>query len=241
MQSILIVISSAVFMDFAISMGEDINAFLAPMENISAEAESDEEILASLGPMMEKYSHYKSILKNVTLFVVTMFALYIVINGINWNLSNFILNQKSLFLKYQLKFGILFLIFIIPLIAIINFASKYIFSIDQIQIAIPVYLIISLIFLYFMYISFAYIHKIKELKQIPKIIKQSLFTGIKKAKILISALILTTGLPVLALYTISTQLEANFLLLLFLIAVFILLINWGRITLLLVIKNLEKS
>ena len=237
-QLLLMIISSTVFINFSISMGEDINAFLAPMENISME--SEEEILTSLEPMMEKYSHYQAIVKNMALFIVTMFALYIVINSINWNLSNFVLNQKSFFFKYQLKFGILFLVFILPLVAVINFASGYIFSIEQIEIAIPIYLAVSLIFLYFMYISFANINKIKNLKQIPDIVKQSFIIGIKNVKILIPTLILTTGLPVLALYAISAQLEANFLLLLFLIAVFIVLINWGRITLLIVIKNLEK-
>jgi len=238
-QLFFLIISSAVFVKFSVTIGDNIRAFLEPLENISVVPE--EELITAIAPAMEKYGYYKAMLRNLTLFIVTMFALYIVINSMNWNLSNFILNEKSLFLKYQLKFGILFLTFTLPIIAIINFTTQYVFNIDQIQTAIPFYIIISLIFLYFMYISFAYMNKMKNLKQIPNIIKQSFIIGIKKAKILIPTIIITTGLPILALYAISTQLEANFLLLLFLIAVFIVLINWGRITLLLVIKNLEKT
>jgi len=238
-QLFFLIISSAVFVNFSISIGENIRAFVEPLENISAVPE--EELITSLAPMMEKYGHYKTMLRNLTLFIVTMIALYIVINSINWSLSSLILNEKSLFLKYQIKFGILFLIFILPVIAIINFTAQYVFSIDQIQTAIPFYIILSLIFLYLMYISFASINKIKKLNQIPEIIKKAFLTGVKKANVLILTILITTGLPVLALYIISTQLEANFLLLLFLIAVFIILINWGRITLLLAIKNLEKS
>ena len=74
----------------------------------------------------------------------------------------------------------------------------------------------------------------------PTIIKDAFLTGVKKVHVLFPILLITTGIPALFLYIISTQLEANFLFLLLLIGLFIIMINWGRIIFLIVVKHLEK-
>jgi hypothetical protein len=237
-QLLFLIISSFALVNFSVSIGENLKAFLEPIEMIASVPE--DQLMTTIAPVVEKYGYYQEMLRNLTLFTVAMYVFYIVINGINWDLSNLMVNKKSPFLEYQIKFAILVFIFTLPIIAIINITTYYLFSIEQLQIAIPFYGIISLISLYFMYISFASINKVKMIAHYPTIIKDAFLTGVKKAHILLPTFLLTTGLPVLFMYIISAQLEENFLILLLLIAIFIVLINWGRIVLLLVVKKIEK-
>lgn len=245
-QLVFLIISSLTFVNFSVSIGENMQAFLEPLEAIANIPEeqmmnlADSEVMDSLEPMFEKYGYYNQIIKNLTLFVVSMYIIYIIINGINWDMSNLMVNKKSPFLEYQVKFAILVFIFTLPIIAFINITMQYVFNIEQIQIAVPIYILVMLIALYFMYLSFASINKVKMISHYPTIIKDAFLTGVKKAHILFPVLLITTGIPALLIYIISTQLEANFLLLLSLIGLFVLLINWGRIIFLLVVKHLEK-
>lgn len=237
-QLLFLIISSFVFVNFSMSVGENLKGLLEPIEAIANVPE--EQLISSLGPIVEKYGTYQEMLKSLTLFITAMYVIYIIVNGINWDLSNLMVNKKSPFLKYEIKFAILVFVFTLPIIAIINITSQYVFNIEQLQIAIPFYALLSFILLYFMYISFASINKVMSITHYPTIIKDAFLTGVKKAHILLPTFLITTGLPALFLYMISTQLEENFGILLLLIAIFIVLINWGRIVLLLVVKQLEK-
>ena len=144
-QLVFLVAASTILMKFSISIGDSINEFIEPLENLANVPE--EEIMTALAPLAEKYEHYEQMLKNLTLFVVYMYVVYIAVNGFNWSLSNLIVNRKAQFIRFQIKFKILFLTFTLPIIAIINVTAKYVFSIDQIGTSVLFYFIIAITYL----------------------------------------------------------------------------------------------
>jgi len=210
---------------------------MEPMESI-AEV-SEEQLMQSMEEMLEQYGYFQAMIDNIILFIAAIYILYIVINSVIWYLSNKIVNKKFPFLKYGRNFALLFLIFTLPIIIIINVTTQYVFNIEEIEKAIPLYIFIAMILLYFMYISFAHISDMKKISELPKLLKKVFATGTTKAYILVPTFIVTTGIPSLTLYIISLLLEANFALLLLLIAVFVILMNLGRIIILTVVKNLK--
>jgi hypothetical protein len=239
LQSAFIIVSSSVFISSFTAMGSNLKAFLEPIEGIAEISEEELMTADALQPIVEKYAYYRAFFQNLITFIVLMYLVYILVNGLIWYISDHIVNKKFSFLRYIACFSSLVIVFTLPFFALINISINYIFNINQIKLAVIIHSIVALLLLYFMYVSFAGINKIKKFRDVLKIIKKAQITAGEKIYIIIPALILTTGLPVLLIFIISKLLESNFYLLLFVIALLVIAINLGRIIFLALIKNLK--
>jgi hypothetical protein len=233
-QLAFIIILSVIFTKYAVEISSHAQAVMEPLQD-SALVEMD--ITALYKNPTDIYQEYKQMLSSIFMFFLFVYLCYIVINGINWDISNMILGGKCRCMHYLGTFAILFLIFTLPAVLLINIISKIFFSIELAAAIIILGLAIFLIAIYFMYISFSLINKYK-LKDLKKLLKHTFKIGFKNVPVLVTTHIIMLTPQIILLALIYRLLEANFFLLILLIILYIKAINWARIYFLTTVKEI---
>lgn len=178
-------------------------------------AEDFEVINVALADTMieNPYAVYQSITNLIGIPIalfVWFFVVYVLINGLNWELSHYIIHKRTKIREYIPGFAILTLIFTIPLVILEKlFVTLTLKTMSIIPFTIfPILIIVDF---YFMYISFAVLKQ----RNIKETLKTTFKLGIKNAKTLIPTYLILTLIPVLAFllfyYTLEIGLLVNFL------------------------------
>ena len=239
-QLALIIIISAIFVNYSIKIGENMQEIIEPLQDFSATM-IPEDAAAMLGNSEALSSAYDAMKMNIALLVLFSFIAYVIFGGINWNLANLIVNGREYpLLTYQLIFGIsaLFLTFVALLFS--AFFLSFMAYVGNNQLAVLLGTVLLMGITYFSFISFALIHKYN-LKQIKQLIKHTLQLGYKKFGTLsfsyafmVLIIILFAGIVYLLLYS---PMPALF----FILILFILSMNWGKLYFLTTVNNVEKK
>ena len=145
-QLLFIILLSLIFAYYALSIAEHTQAIIEPL--MQTEITSLEDFTSVYKDPEAIIQEYKSVINNIIMFFLSVYILYIILNGINWDISNLIVNKTSEFLHYQLSFAILALIFTLPAMLIINIISRLFTGVDTIAAIIIMGLIVLLISLY---------------------------------------------------------------------------------------------
>lgn len=183
------------------------------------------------------YAHYSGFMDNLALLVLFSYLLYVLINGINWSISNMIVN-KGKFSSYIPKYIITSLIFTIPLgfvlweflraIAVTGNETALFYALAG----------VFLVFWYFMMICFSIMHRYK-VKEILKLLSDGFKLGILKGYVLAPVYLLIAALLGGIVYLMWTYSDIRALLQL-IIVVFVLAIVWTRILFMSAVKECEK-
>ncbi len=232
-ESIFLITASALFVYYAIDIGDHAQKVVEPMQDIASEA----DLLSAIGNA-NFYSEYKAMLNSVFMFLLLIYLSYAVINGVNWDLSNLMVNRQQKFLFYELRFAALSFIFMLPLLAAVYFITELVLYAEFNLSILPVIAIIIFIELYFMYISFSLINEWKKPKEITNMLKKTFLLGIKQSKVLLPAYILALLSVTAAFSLLYAALEAPFILLIAAIVFCILAINWARLLMLAAVKEI---
>ncbi len=186
--------------------------------------------------------NYKEIIKNSLLLLLSVFAIFALINGLAWYLASNIGKSKSLFslknlLPYLLKFFV---------VAMVLSAFLYIFSYNLANIVsssflsakpmnfIPL-LLIATVAIYFIYISIPLLGKIK-----PRSLAKSSFSiGTKKFIPVIISYLVILVLITASLFLIFYFVEMNLFLLLIAVLLSVSVFAWAKIYFSAVIKKLS--
>jgi hypothetical protein len=230
-QLLFLIALSFIFAKYTIAFLENANAIIEPLK----ESPLVQGNLAALyeNPI-ETYEAYQQMIKNIAMLLTLSFVSYILINGVNWELSNMITGKKCRCIKYHATFALLTLIFVLPALLIINIFSRILFTVQLTSAILIIGLIVLLIALYFMYVSFSLINKYK----LKKLLKQTFKIGVKKFKTLIPTYIIMLIPQLIFLVLIYFLLEAHFLLLIGSTLLLVLSVNWARIYFLTTMKEI---
>jgi len=207
------------------------------------EALTTEQILGmQVAEPYEMYEHYKAMIHSVIMGIVIGYLVFLLFDGIVWNLTNMMVN-KARHLKdilwYHLKYVIVFSIFTIPLLLIILGLVKTIaLTGSNVHFAIGT-IVFSLIDAYFLAICLGICYEYK-LKELMLLLKRTFWLGYKKAKILVAMSLIILGVYVAAgvLLYYST---ASLGLLVLCAVLFILAVNWGRVTCMTTVRAVNKK
>jgi hypothetical protein len=232
-QLIFIILMSVVFVFYATHIGEYASKIMESLQNVS------EATIYQL-PIQDITAASSQFVHSVIMFFVFSYLLYIILNGINWDISNIIVTEYDKILHHHISYALLALLFTIPSMIIINVLSKLFFSLELISAFIIVGLIVLLISVYFMYISFSLIKEYKP-KDFGKLLKRAYDIGMTQFRLMFPIyliMILAIAVPFGLIYL---TIEMNFLLLLGSIVLFILGINWSRIFFLTVMEEVKKE
>lgn len=183
--------------------------------------------------VVESFSMLKT---NMFLFGLFFLLIYLVLNGVNWDIANLIAVKKD-FMIYPIKFWILTLLFLIPMGIILRIFNMI--SIDAMNLEPYVFItgILIAVFFYFMRISYTFAVRY-EIKDIFEALKNTFAYGIKKIHIYIITFAIICGLNILSVYLIYLLLEAHIALLSLALIVFILILSWQKIYLMITTCNL---
>ncbi len=177
-QIAFIIAISAIFANYALEFSESAQEVIEPM----AEMTGQESIInQDLSGMMDAYNQ---MMRSVTHFLLFSFLAYIIFNGINWDLSLLITNNREKFMRTIIQFGIFTLIFGIPALFLISVISRIVLSLNITRSLLVFISILLIVVFYFMHISFALIHNYR-IKKIKQHIKKTFSMGIIKAKRLV--------------------------------------------------------
>jgi hypothetical protein len=173
------------------------------------------------------YSHYSSLVNAVVLLIVLSYVTYLVLNGINWSITNKIVNAKQKFFRFFPKYVIFTLMFTIPLM-IVAWLFIRLITITGLQAMFLTLLGITiLVFWYFMTISFSLIHNYWQW-DLKYHIMHTFAVGVKKAGTLV--LIGIFNVVVLCLLALLIYKASDYFIpLIIAIVLFILGLVWTRI------------
>lgn len=188
------------------------------------------------------YENYQGMIYNLLMGVVVMYLVFLIFEGINWNLTNVIVN-KARHLKemlwYQLKYAALFLIFTIPLLLIVLGLVKSISMLgSNTQFVIGTFAF-GLIDAYFLSIALGICHKYR-MRELLKILKRTFVLGYTKAGALVPV-----GLVIFIAFAAAGALlyysTFSFIALALSAVLFILIVNFGRVYCMAAVKDAQKS
>jgi hypothetical protein len=184
------------------------------------------------------YSHYSSFIAALVLLLVLSYIVYLVLNGINWSLTNKLVNENQSFLRFFPKYMVLTLIFTIPLMIISYFFLRLITLTGLQAMLFTILAVIVLVFWYFMTISFGLIHQYR-FRAFKTHLSQTFKIGVMKARTLVPIALLI--IVILAVLTALISLSAEiFPLLAVFIAIFILALVWTRILCMTAVRNVSE-
>jgi hypothetical protein len=205
-----------------------------PLSNIAQDGQID--LMSLYDNPAEVLNEYSLMKMNVFLFLMFLLIVYLIFEGVNWDLANMIAVKQD-FLIYPVKFWLLTLIFLIPVGVIMWIFTRI--SVSSMIVTPYIYgsAVLAVVLVYFMRISytFAVRYKIKDI--FTGTFKDTFVFGAKKAHIYIITFLIICGLNVLSMYLIYLLLEANILFLLLALILFILILGWEKIYLMVTTCN----
>jgi hypothetical protein len=233
LQTGVVILVSWIFVHYYLIIVELLAKMLQAMESINPET------MVTLQQSMALQLNYKNVFSLFLQGMFLMYLVYIVINGINWDLSNMFVNKKLGFPMYEIQYGILAFIFTIPAMIVFRIILKGLLNLDFFY---PMKLIsigIILVTWYFMMISFALINKY-EIKQIKEHLKQTFVLGYKKAKILVPTYLIIV-LVISVFFSVVYKLQDSAYLSAIILSIILLMLAvvWCRIYFLTTMKNLS--
>jgi hypothetical protein len=233
LQALTVIFVSWIFAHYYLIIVDLLAKMMQSLEGINAEN------MVTLQQSMVMQLNYKVLFSTFLQGMFLLYLVYIVINGINWDLSNLFVNKKLKFPIYLVQYGILAFIFTIPAIFVFRIILRSLLDLDFFY---PMKLIsvgIILVTWYFMMIAFALINKY-EIKQIKEHLKQTFVIGYKKAKILIPAYLIII-LIMSAFFSIVYYLQDSAYLSVMILSIILLMLAvvWCRIYFLTTMKNLS--
>ena len=231
-QLLFMIIVSAVFARYSVAFLEHSSAVMQPLQGTNLTLDG----LRSIDPT-NVYSEYKLMVQSIIMFFVLAYLCYIIINGVNWDLSNMIAGGKRVLTHYIFIFALLVLIFTLPAMFLINYMSRVLFNLELAGAVVIVGFVLFLIALYFMFISFSLVNKY-QVNGIGHLLKNTFKHGFKDSNVLFPTYVIMFTPQAILFALASMLLEANFALLLLVLVLFILAVNWGRIYFLTTIREL---
>lgn len=193
-----------------------------------------EDLLLGDDPLMIS-RHYKSTMHNMRLLVLFTFLSLIILNNLNWALTNKIINKKTNFLKYTLKFALVYSIFLVLLMGVFYFAVS-----SSIKIAMftggssPLLNIFSVIglflLIYFMFVSLALVNQKNMVKKLFKV-------GIFKVHYVLLVYAINIAVLVFFSFILFALSALHISLVIIGLILFIFSVVWTRIFLVLVLNN----
>jgi len=229
------VFATLVFAGIEFSKGmEASNEFLSSFQGLTEEA-SPEDIIN----IMEQSEAIDKAYSNITaatnkllfVYLPILFLLYILLNGINWDIANTIVHEHSAFLKFEAMFSISTIFFA----ALALILGTILFSIGT-DVAMIVALIIFVLLVYFAYISFGLIFKYK-LSQTKEFLKAVFYIGFKKAGALLFSYFFAVLVAVLAGMLVYNMMFSSMTSLFLSIALLVIALAWGKIYLMASVKK----
>ena len=233
LQALTVILAAWIFAHYYLIIVDLLAKMMQTLESI------DPSTMITLQQSMVMQLNYKVLFSTFLEGMFLLYLVYIVINGINWDLTNLLVNKKLKFPMYLLQYGILAFIFTIPAIIVFRIILRGLLDLDFFY---PMKLIsigIILVTWYFMMIAFALINKYK-LRQIKEHLKQTFVIGYKKAKMLVPTyliivLVMSAFFSVVYYLQDSAYLSVTFIS----IILFMLAVVWSRIYFLTTMKNLS--
>lgn len=236
-QILFLVILGYTGVHYYIGAIDNANAMLEQVSGLSAE-----QILGMQIPEpYQLYENYKAMLYNVYMGIFMVFAVFLLFEGINWNITNTMVN-KARHLKdilwYHLKYAILFLIFTIPYLLILLALFRTIAATGSNAQFILGAIAFGLIDAYFLAISLGICHKYK-LKDLLVLLKRAFYLGGASWTIFLMSVIIV--IVYILAGTLLYYSAVSLGLLVLAAALFILVVNWGRITCMTTVKEIEEK
>ncbi|MBD3249084.1 hypothetical protein GF336_03490 [Candidatus Woesearchaeota archaeon] len=177
-QIAFIIAISAIFANYALEFSESAQKVIEPMGELTDQRSIMDQDLSGM------MAAYDQMISSVMHFLLFSFIVYIIFNGINWDLSLLIVNDKEKFMRTIAQFGIFTLIFGIPALFLISIISRIVLSLNITSSLLVFISILLIIVSYFMHISFSLIHEYK-IREIKHHIKRTFSMGIRKTKHLV--------------------------------------------------------
>ena len=186
------------------------------------------------------YSHYSSFIGAVILLIVLSYVVYLVINGINWSLTNKIVNENQRFFRFFPKYIVMTLIFTVPLMLISYFFIRAITITGLQAMFLTILAVIIIVFWYFMCTSFGLIYRYRGFRTIQRHLYHTFLIGYKKSRTLVPITIFTVVL--IAFLGAMIYLTSDiFPLLLIFIILFVLALVWTRILCMTAVRNASED
>jgi len=182
---------------------------------------------------------YSTMLINFAVFVLLSYLAYMLVNGVNWELTYFMAFREINYLRYLRKFIVVALIFTLPLFALLSLAADLLFRINTLFGVIFIWIIVLSSF-YFMYISFGLINPdVFGFRDFVKHIKKTFKFGKENLFVMLLSYFFISIIYLLLVALIYIFVESNILLLTAFLAAFVLFINISRLFLINLVNNIE--
>lgn len=234
-QILFVILLSFVFTYYAINIGQYAKTILEPLQESGLEQGDITSLYKDPVAIMDAYD---SMISNILMFFLSVYLLYIVLNGINWDITDNIVYKDIRFLHYQAYFAILSVIFTIPAVIVINIISNIFLNIQAVAAVIIIGFVILLIALYHMYISFSLISKYK-IKEIGPLLKETFVLGYQNFWTLLPTYIIMIIVSIAPIFLMYLTIERNAFLLFGSVILFILCIVWSRLYFLTTMKEIR--
>ena len=222
-QSLYLGVFIYIFVTSFLQIMQHVNYLLDFLYSITPEQISANLVENPLGV----YAHYNSFVNAVVILIIFSYLAYMILNGMNWSLTNKLVNVNQKFLRFFPKFIIFTLIFTIPLIIICYFFTRLIAVAGMQTLFLTLMMLVILVFWYFMGISFGLIERYR-IKEFKHHLFKTFEVGVKKAGTLVPITLFIVVLLIFLGAMIYLTVEIFWLSVLF-VVLFILALVWTRI------------
>lgn len=226
-QALFLSLISTIFAYYAINIYTHVNNIIEPMQQMTDITSIPTSIFDS----------YKEMIRTGIEFITFSYIIYILVNGVNWDITNAVITNKVYYLKYLVMFAVQTVIFTLPAMIIINMLTDALVNFQSAAATATIGVIISVTALYFMYISYSNIPRYK-ISQTGTLIKESISFGLRQWKTLIPTYIIMNIPTTITIALLSYYYESSLTVICIIITLMIISINWSRIYFLATMKNI---
>jgi len=237
-QLVLLLVISSLLLNYSAKIGEELQNMRDPLESISNTSINITDTYQSFEQLESIQDSYSNIINYILTLVLFSFLAYLVINSINWGISNLMINKDYQLLKYISMFGISTLLFSAAALLIGFFFYKV--SKPGSQMFSFTVIALLIIATYLAYVSFGLIRKYKP-KKIKNFLKHTLKLAYKKPETLVFSYIIIVLTTLFFAAIVYKLLYAPMPALILSLILLILAINWGRIFFLTAARNADKK
>jgi len=236
-QLFFIVFLLVVGINYQIKIYQNAQEIMLPLQQANYNSSSLQSGNPLMTDMMKQMvgitKNYQQMIKNISQMLILMLGGFLIFNGLNWSISNYMIKKGSL-LKYWGKFIIVSLVFILP-ISIFGYFFLYnlVGNPNWFSNGIKIVEILFLVLSYFMIIGFCLVDK-----KFKSLFKKIFVLGVTKAHFILIGFFFVLAAILLSL--LFVYYSTGYLSLMILSAiVLVIVLVLGRIYLISLVKNIR--
>ncbi|MBR9691623.1 hypothetical protein GOV06_02455 [Candidatus Woesearchaeota archaeon] len=231
------------FVAYSTQMMEQAQTFFEDLGDVPADMDpiGTASLLENADEISVVYNSMMDFRNRMVLLGFIAFGIYLLLGGLNWDLANLMVNEKSSFILYEVMFFISTAVFTITAFLFTGFFISLLNYIGTGPLARLIFMIVLTMIFYFAFISFGLINKY-DTKQKTQFLKHTIRLGYKKfGTLLFSFFFMLLIISIFAGVIYYSLTDPIWIFPIAGIFLFILALAWGKIYFLITVKKVNEK